>query len=86
MAWGWSDFRGVAGDFYRELEQAEGGTLFHEVEIVRLFASERERNWFDAKRRDNPAYTDVLAKPEAWDEVRRDWAGGVALRSRWEAL
>jgi glycine/D-amino acid oxidase-like deaminating enzyme len=67
----------VAADFYRELEQADGGTLFHEVEMVRLFTSERERNWFDAKRRDNPAYTEVLAKPAAWDEVRHAWAGGM---------
>lgn len=77
MAWGWSGFRTIARDFYREIEQAEGISLFSEIEMARLFATERERNWFEAKRRDNPAYAEVLGLPSAWDEVRRDWAGGV---------
>jgi glycine oxidase len=76
VAWGWHEFRAVAGDFYRELEPVDGFPLFTEVEMARLFLTEQERNWFDAKRRDNPAYADIVSPPSAWDELRREWGGG----------
>ena len=49
-SWRLSEFLDEALEFYREVEGALGEQFFHEIPILRLFASAEERRMFDRKQ------------------------------------
>jgi glycine/D-amino acid oxidase-like deaminating enzyme len=89
LTWRADELLTAATAFYRELEEHFGQPFFHEVPILKLFASVAEQNAVLARSADNP-WQDFVAEIHTTSvfeaSIRQEFGGAVIRRGGYVAL